>query len=298
MDKALQEYKEKHVDYKRSLQNYDPVGDYLNWGIVKTYTESKNLKLDDKGIPMLKYGEEFHYNPGTVIQYALTMHGKYINGNESPTKFLEVADKVIELQGEDGSFRYPFTWSYYLLEKAYEPGWFSGMDSGQALSVFARAYNLTKDEKYLDAGNKALEFMVKPVSEGGTMDTLEDLDPSLKEFIIFEEYLAEPAGYTLNGFMFSVIGLYDWAQIDSETKSEAQKYYKKGIKTLEKILPYYDIGGFSAYDLGHITYDKTPHYGIAYHAIHIQFCNIFYQLTGKEIFMEYYKKWSLYVDEL
>lgn len=291
-------YKEYGGDYKRSLQKYDTFGDFLNWGIITTYRESEELKFDDDGIPMVKYGEEFYYNPGTVAQYALTMHGKYIHGIESPTKFLVAAEKLIELQSEDGAFRYPFDWYYYLTEEYFKAGWFSGMDSGQALSVFSRAYHMTKDSKYLGAGNKAFKFMITPINEGGPMDTLEDLDPSLNEYIIFEEYLAEPASYTLNGFMFSVIGLYDWVQIDSDTRNEAQEYYEKGIKTLEKILPYYDIGGFTAYDLGHINYDKLPLVNVSYHPIHIQFCNIFYQLTGKEIFAEYYKKWLLYVDEL
>lgn len=296
VEKALTEYKDLGINYKSGLQSYDSFGDYLNWGITKNYRESDTMKFDDDGIPMLKYGDDFHYNPGTVIQFALVMHGKYVRGNQDPTRFLNAVEKVIELQSEDGSFGYPFRWRYYLLEQPYEPGWFSGMDSGQALSVFSRAYHLTRDEKYIEHGRKALEHMVKPISEGGTMDTLEDLDESLKNYIIFEEYLADPAGYTLNGFMFSLLGLYDWSQIESDTQKEAEKYFKKGIRTLEKIIPYYDIGGFSAYDLGHITYNKLPHYGVGYHAIHIQFCNIFYQLTGKDIFMEYFKKWSAYVD--
>lgn len=245
---------------------------------------------------MLKYNDGYHYNTVTLAQYALSMHGRYVNGTQDYDKFLVAANKLLELQNKDGSFRYSFAWRYYLLDKAYEPGWVSGMDYGQVLSVFARAYNITGDKKYVSAGNKAVEFLIKPIDEGGVMGTLKDLDPALNEYIIFEEFISSPEAYTLNGFMFSLLGLYDWSNIDSDTRQTAYEYFMKGIDTLEKILPYYDIGGFTAYDLSHITYNRPPHIGVSYHAVHIQFCDIFYQITDRRIFSDYFQKWTSYVD--
>lgn len=74
--------------------------------------------------------------------------------------------------------------------------------------------------------------------------------------------------------MFTLLGLYDWA---TETNSaEADKLFKDGIETLDKILPYYDLGTFSAYDLSYITHSRlpylqprAPHIAPRYHAIHI-----------------------------
>ena len=297
VETALADYKLQNRDYKSMLQKYDVFGDYLNWGITKDYSPSETIKLDEKGIPMVKYGETFYYNPGTIAQYALTMYGKFIHGDQDPAKFLIAVEKLIELQADNGCLPYPFAWKYYLEEKEYSSGWYSAMDSGQALSVYARAYHITKDKKYLEYGNKAFGFLITPVSNGGVMDTLADLDPTLDQYIIFEEYLTKPTSYTLNGFMFALMGLYDWSQIDSDTQDQASTYFKKGIKTLEKILPYYDIGGFTAYDLGYFTRKIQPHVGVGYHAIHVAFCNIFYQLTSKEVFMDYYKKWAAYVDK-
>ena len=172
------------------------------------------------------------------------------------------------------------------------------MDYGHILSICARAYNLTKDKVYEEAAKKVIDFLSIPIEEDGVLTTLEYLDPSLNEYIIFEEYPTIPATYTLNGFMFTLIGIYDWSCVESESKEEAKLLFEKGIKTLEKILPYYDIGGFTAYDLSHITFNrKEPHIGVGYHCEHTAFCKIFYDITGCETFQYYYKKWASYVDE-
>jgi heparosan-N-sulfate-glucuronate 5-epimerase len=41
------------------------------------------------------------------------------------------------------------------------------------------------------------------------------------------------------------------------------------MDTLTNILPYYDVGGFSTYDLSHITYKISPTINPGYHSIHI-----------------------------
>lgn len=298
VEHSLNEYRKQRRDYRIGVQNYDPFGDYLNYGIVKNYPESETLKFDEQHIPKLLYNNEFHYNPGTVAQYALTMHGQYLKGKRGPTDFLVTADKLLTLQDEGGGFPYPFSFYYYLMKADYQPGWKSAMDSGMALSVFARAYDLTSNQKYIEAANREMKFLTTSNEDGGVMFTLEDLDPSLKHYIIFEEYPVKPASYTLNGFIFTILGLYDWSHVKSETQQDAKHYFDEGIKTLEKILPYFDIGGFTAYDLGHITYKTNrPHIGIGYHAVHIYQLNVMHDITGNEKFLEYYLLWSSYVDK-
>jgi hypothetical protein len=255
------------------------------------------LTFDSNGIPKVKYGNAFYYNPVTVSQYALTQYGQYINGNnQAKEKFLKAVDVLISLQENNGGFQYPFAWEYYLTGEIYSPGWFSGMAQGQSLSVLSRAYHLTNDVKYLEVGDKAFEFLIVPVNQGGVMATLSDLDPSLKEYIIFEEYLSEPNNYTLNGFMFTLLGLYDWTNINSPQSDEASLYFSKGLETLVKILPYYDIGGFTAYDLGHLSFDKNPHIGVNYHFIHIYLLHALHSITRNDHLFYYENRWSQYVN--
>lgn len=129
------------------------------------------------------------------------------------------------------------------------------------------------------------------------MTTLADLDESLDAYTILEEYPTEPATYTLNGYMFTLLGLYDWSCVETDTSAIAKEMFEKGIITLEKILPYYDVGGFTAYDLAHLTVEnRKPHISPAYHRYHVAFCKIFYDITGNDTFNEYYLLWKSYVD--
>lgn len=129
------------------------------------------------------------------------------------------------------------------------------------------------------------------------MTTLSDLDPTLDKYIIYEEYPTVPNSYTLNGFMYTLIGLYDWSCVESPSKVKAEEMFKKGCDTLEVILPYFDTGWFTAYDLTHITMlRRKPHIVAGYHCEHVAFCKIFYDITGIEQFNTYYQRWKKYVD--
>ncbi len=127
------------------------------------------------------------------------------------------------------------------------------------------------------------------------MTTLADLDPNLSEFIFFEEYVSEPANYTLNGYISALLGLYDWAHLPREFdvgQGIAKNYFNEGIETLRKILPYYDMGGISTYDLGYITFDvNQPNISPIYHGVHIYLLHAVHSITGDLIFKEYRDRW-------
>src|SRR5690606_23362682 len=93
-------------------------------------------------------------------------------------------------------------------------------------------------------------------------------------YIFFLEYQTEPDVYTLNGFMFTLLGLYDWTTLTNSKL--ARSLFEEGIRTLEKILPYYDLGTITSYDLSYITHVRPdfvvpiePHVVPRYHAVHI-----------------------------
>jgi len=292
-------YKNKErLQYKRYLQSYHSLGDYLNWGEWKVYKESRTLKFDDKGIPTIKYGERFYYNPVTIAQYALKSHGLLIKGKISSELFFHSVDKLLELQAPNGAFLYPFAFSYHI--QPLQPGWVSGMAQGQVLSVFARAFHLKKDRRYLHAGNQALSFLVIPITKGGTKDTLAHLDPSLKQYLFFEEYPLSPPTYTLNGFQFTLLGLYDWWKVTQSANPHhaqiAGEQFKNGMKTLKGLMKYYDIGGYTTYDLSHIIYRKEPKIAGYYHPIHIYLLHALYSITKDEECNLTMKRWISYLE--
>jgi D-glucuronyl C5-epimerase C-terminus len=291
---AVAVYKAEGDEYRRNLQGYTSSGDFLNYGLTK----GEFPNPDTEGIPRVQYSGRLQYNPVTVANFALTQHGRYLRGDQTALqKFLSGANYLLRVQDSKGALRYQFAWKYFLNGETYEPGWTSGLAQGLALSVFARAYHLTGDKKYLDAGDKAFEFLVTPIDKGGLMDTVSDVDPSLAANVMFEEYLAKPSGHTLGGFMLSLLGLYDWSHVSISHASNARSYFDRGIETLKRILPYYDIGGFTAYDLGYITYHKNPYVNPSYHSAHVFLLYALASITDDVELSKYEKLWASYVPQ-
>ncbi len=77
------------------------------------------------------------------------------------------------------------------------------MASGHALSVLSRAYSASLRREYLERAFRALELFTVPSGEGGFQAKL------LDTHIWYEEYPTSPPTFVLNGFMYSLLGLYD-----------------------------------------------------------------------------------------
>ena len=210
-DDTVAEYKKAGIDAAARVQSYSAVGDFLNYGKTVNHRPSDTLKLDDQGVPMIFQAGRFFYSPGTVAIAALAEHGRY-TVSKDPAKFFIMANKLLSMMGSDGALRYPYPYRHYTSIQSLAPGWTSGMDQGMALSVFARAYDVSKDKKWIKAGEKALKFMQTPFPLG-PRSNLADLDPSLKGKLFYLEYYTAPNSYTLNGYMFALLGLYDWSTV-------------------------------------------------------------------------------------
>lgn len=262
-------------------------------------TKTETIRLDDQGLPLVRYGEEFFYNPVTLAQRALAEFSR--DGGPTPLAIVAV-DKLLELQDDRGAFLYDFPFLKYAHGQFYEPGWSSGMAQGQALSALARAYELTGDAKYLAAGEAALQFIEVPRADGGPLTNMADLDPALPTDLPFiMEYPADPTVYTLNGFMFAMLGLYDWAQIAGS--EEAGSLFDDTLATLELLLPYYDLETFSSYDLSFLTLPtlpdgraRQPHIGIAYHAVHIELLWALNSVSDRDALSATADRWQSYVE--
>lgn len=100
--------------------------------------------------------------------------------------------------------------------------------------------------------------------------------------------------------MFSMLGLYDCA---AATNDEAIKEFAaKSLNTLKVLLPYYDMGSISAYDLSYITIPKDrrgkrsrPHISWPYHGIHVELLWALYNLTGDPALKETADRWVSYI---
>jgi hypothetical protein len=283
-----QTYIQTGENYTSLLEDYSPTGNYFNsqsyyWGDYLLDADGFPVDVDNQ-LP----DKPHYYNPVTTAQYGLTQYALYLSGQQSSAKFLSVANHLISLMSSDGALRYPIPWDYHTT--ALSPGWVSGLAQGTALSVFARAWTLTNDPKWMAAGTSVLNFMLIPTSQGGTRGNLVDLDPSLTDTTTFEEITCHPDCTILNGFLYALLGLYDWGMVTGDRTALAT--FLEGAKTASNILHYYDIGGFSAYDLRQVIQGQTPATPLAYHSRHIALTNALYSITADPVFRQWRDTWE------
>ncbi|XP_031641142.1 D-glucuronyl C5-epimerase B [Contarinia nasturtii] len=145
-------------------------------------------------------------------------------------------------------------------------GWYSAMGQGHAISLLARAYyHSNGDSKYLKAAINGLKPFRIPSRQGGVLAKF------MGKYDWYEEYPTTPASFVLNGFIYSLLGLYDLnATAPLNLSREAAILFDQGMISLKKMLLMYDTGSGSVYDLRHITLGLEPN--IArwdYHATHV-----------------------------
>ncbi|MHA1677510.1 MAG: D-glucuronyl C5-epimerase family protein [Promethearchaeota archaeon] len=266
--------------------------------LIKNTLTTKFLyypSLDKNGIIYIKFkileGKKAIYFPITIIQYALSNYSKFIKTRNIKYKksFLKHAEWLKNNLTYIGNYAYfKHTWKMnivgYKFKKPYD--WASCMPQGMVISVFIRAYSITKERRYLELCKKLINsFEVDYRKKGGILE----IDKQGNYW-----YLEFPAkikhARVLNGMIFALLGLYEYWKY---TKDKKAKYlFDKGVKTLKENIHKFNLKtplfNYSRYDDGKIFYS-----GKRYHEkVHIPQLKILYKLTNNKIFMYYYQKWQ------
>lgn len=72
--------------------------------------------------------------------------------------FLLSAEWFLANQDEQGGWPVPVQRSIAEQQLVLQAGWHSAMAQGHALSVLSRAYNATKDPRFIEAGKRGLQL--------------------------------------------------------------------------------------------------------------------------------------------
>lgn len=303
---AVADYAAHRYNPSLNFAHYDPQGSYL------AYEKTKNLlgrdyPADAAGVPVMATRGAAHYNAVQVAQFALAEHGLLVadEGARATSfherRFKAAIERLLAMQSDDGAFRYSFSWRYYLNGQTFAPGWVSALAQGQAISALVRAYGLERDPRYLDAARRAYKFLQVPVGDGGVRTSLKALNANLADYVFYDEYVAQPSGFTLNGFLFTMLGIWDWCSLTtglglSAEAATCRADFEGTLRTLTRILRYYDLGSFSAYDLGHLTYRRAiPHIASRYHSVHIYLLHAIVSITNSDTVRHYENTFSTYV---
>jgi len=212
-----------------------------NSNIVPFPFSNANLKtypVNEENIPLLNYNGKNELYPITYTQAAKYLyHNYYITKNESiKSQFLNIADFIKKQMVYIDDFDV-LQYNFHVKDYNYKLPATSSMSQGFALGVMAQAYSLTGDQSYIEVAEKILNSYGKTIDEGGILNYWDELP-------IYEEYV-DPKSHVLNGFIFSLSGLYYYYKTMGSEK--AKKYFDEGVETLVKKLPEYDATFTSYY---------------------------------------------------
>ncbi len=178
-------------------------------------------------------------------------------------------------------WKHHFNWEYRDTLKA---PWYSGLAQGQGISLLVRAHKESGDSRYLDAARATFISFQHPIEEGGVAFTDESGD------LWFEEYIVSPPTHILNGFIWALWGVYDYALATKE--SAAEELFTLCVRTLLHNLDRYDLGFWSLYEQ---SGTRLPMVASGfYHRLHIVQLRVMYRLTGEELFARVADRWEVY----
>lgn len=205
----------------RLIRSYDAQGIPLN----EAYIDVPDRKL--------------HYYPISIGQFGLAVYHTWLRTGEEEKKlhFLRIADWFM-----DHAICSPSLGAYWLTEvpkpeyRVSTP-WRSAFSQSRALSILCRAWQLTRDEKYLSIAEQALIPFGLDISENGV-----SVDRNRGE-CFYEEYVAQWPTRVLDGHLFSLMGLYDYIRVGrGEALACAKLRFQEGVEGLIQTLPAYDLG--------------------------------------------------------
>ena len=248
---------------------------YSKEGIAGYYNNlTEKVTRDNPDILVPKYhvdtGEEIYFSIG-VFQYGLAAYDLLLKTGEETykNKLIACADWAVENQKEEGG------WVTFAYKKPKHP--YSSMAQGEGISMLIRAHIVTQDDRYMQAARKAKDFMLRPISDGGTTEYRND------EVLLYED-TGNPV--ILNGWIFSLWGLYDYSKYTKE--NDAVSALAATLESLKKKLPDFDMKYWSRYEDGKRI--SSPFY----HKLHIAQLTVMYDLFGDSIYKEYADKWERY----
>lgn len=211
--------------------------------------------------------------PVDVFQYGLGAYDLYLLKHDEVylEKFRQCCEWTLAHQEDSGA------WCNFFFKYPDNP--YGAMAQGEAASLLIRGYKEYGREDYLNAAKKAIDFMLKPLSEGGTTEYKPNGD------VILCEYTHLPV--VLNGWIFALWGLRDFI-VGTNDKGRYAEIYEKTEESMQRNLPVFSCSYWSMYNTaGEIT---SPFY----HNLHIAQMQAMYKLTGHSVYNEFVERWQRY----
>ena len=164
-------------------------------------------------------------------------NGLYTAGRASYPAFLALLGELIPLAAARAG---GVAWEYYFSFEGSAPLWASAMAQGTAIEALTRAFRATGQQSYLALAHRALPLLQTAPPAGAAVRTRLG-----RRYLL---YTFAPGEAVLNGFLQTLIGLYDFAAASGDATARA--LFAEGDAEARAEVPHYDTGTWSLYEPG------------------------------------------------
>jgi len=241
-------------------------------------TYLKTGKLDANGVFQVRsatasVASGAQYIPGSIFSYGIAIWNSGCAKGFTSAQRTGILAQVSWMRSAAVYRHGAAVWIYGTPDPAFGATgpWVSSFAEGLALSLLARADQIDAQPWHQVLGDNVLKAFALSVDQGGLLGVGADRG--------IYEGVAYPGARSaiLNNFLFSLIGLNDYAV--TFKSSIAQRLYAQGLAWLTANLSRYDAGWTSRYDLlGHVAAVGKDN------RLSVNLLRYFATITGKSIF--------------
>lgn len=240
------------------------------------------MQRDADGIPVQRARALHTYNPAYVAWYALTNLERWLRGEDPAGRdvFLRQVAWLSKhaVERHDGAVVWPLTFDWQEGACFLKAPWISSMVQGLVLSSLVRAHRITGEPRLLDLCKRATRVFTTDIANGGVRAGEGD-------GVTYEEYPGFPLPRVLDGFLFSLLGLYDlWAET---ANARVFELFRAGVHGLRGALPFWDYRGKWSWYGSH-GYLCPPHYN----KLNSVLLGTLARLSGEGTLQEYAAAWA------
>ena len=257
----------------------DQLPEFLSYAIS---LDDPNRPVDVHGVALWLYNNHQYYHPLVIARYGLallegyriTHDPAYLDRAKANADFL-----IKRAVRRNGALYFPYRFRYGLFGNPSDPmrpPWYSAMTQGAGLTLFLRLYQLTGDRSWRKAADATFAtFLLRRTAKGPW--TVFAPRWHRHSYLWFEEYPKNPPTQPLNGHLYGLFGVYEYALATRSAK--ARKAFDGGATAVRHMVERFRVpGGISYYSIRvHVQYDS-------YHCVHIGQLKLLALMTGDSWF--------------
>ena len=213
----------------------------------------------------------WQYYPGSGLQLQMLGNFGKLNGlwgGRENDRLAVMLDELLLLATERAG---GLAWEYYFGFGGGKPPWVSGLAQGTAVQALARSANrLRRQADVLPVAQRALAVFEAPTPQGVRVPADHGSHYAIYSFA--------PDLRVLNGFIQSLIGLFDYARISGDPRGTA--LFQAAEPEARAEVPTYDTGAWSLYSRGSSTHESS----LSYHDLLQGFLENLCKRTGTEVY--------------